>query len=250
MKANLCKNISLALCLLLPIPASAQWWEGEHAPSKPIVSVSGEAVVYVSPDKCLVTLGIERKGDDVVVIQGSVNESARALVSAIKKFGVVDKDIQTDMVTLTHYGDYQPEGKHIARQSLTVTLREPGKAEGFLIHALKSGATSILGVDFQTSELRKFRDQARQMAVQAAKEKAELFSKELGVTGLKPFSLKEVKTWEESWYGWWWGRRGGGTMQNVSFDARSSGGSSDTGIPPGQIAVRATVAATFTHSGS
>jgi uncharacterized protein YggE len=108
---------------------------------------------------------------------------------------------------------------------------------------LEAGANYVHGVEFATTELRKHRDEARALAVRAAREKAVALAKELG---LKPGRARSIV---EGGGGFWsgygsWGGRGGGYAQNVS--QRSADPSEVTGtVAPGQIAVTAHVSVAF-----
>ena len=74
------------------------------------------------------------------------------------------------MATTSHDGtvvDYYEVTKRVQ-----VFLRDVSKFEGLLTAVLQAGANHIYDVQFSTSELRKYSDQARALAVKAAIEKA------------------------------------------------------------------------------
>ena len=247
-------------CALLPSSAVAQWWDTSRSDiAAPLITVTGEAVVNVVPDKCTITLGIQSREKDVESVQAAITTKAKSLLESLKRFGVAEKDIQTDMLMVDpfwEYGDGVGAPKSVsARQSFTVTITDIKRAQELLTEAVTSGANAVLGVDFQTSQLRKYRDQARQMALRAAREKAQLMATELGLTELTPYSVRELQTTTDSWYGWWWRRRGGtmsqnsfNSMANASPTSGSAGSPDESGIPPGQIAVSAAVSVSFQHS--
>ena len=57
--------------------------------------------------------------------------------------------------------------------TVAITLRDVSKTSKVIAVALKAGANQVVNVDLYTSELRKYRDQARDLAMKAAKEKAQ-----------------------------------------------------------------------------
>ena len=128
-----------------------------------------------------------------------------------------------------------------------ITLKDISKFEPLLSSVLEAGVNYIHGVDFRTTELRTYRDQARAMAIQAAREKAIALAKELGEEIGRPHRIDEQQTGWWSWYGGgWWGRGGGmAGAQNVMLQnvGGSSGGEST--IAPGQITVNAKVTTSF-----
>ena len=94
---------------------------------------------------------------------------------AARDFHIDEGDIQTDSIHVemaydSHDGtvvDYYQVTK-----SVQVFLRDVSKFEPLLTGVLRAGANHIYDVQFSTSELRKYRDQARALAVKAAIEKA------------------------------------------------------------------------------
>ena len=98
--------------------------------------------------------------------------------------------------------------------------------------------------------MRKYRDQARELAMKAAKEKAQALANTAGAETSCVLNINE-NSW--SYYnGWWYGRNQQNTMtQNVVQNAApsgSSGGNSGSGDEPislGQISIKAEVSATF-----
>jgi hypothetical protein len=115
---------------------------------------------------------------------------------------------------------------------------------------LTNGVNIIEGVDFRTTSLRKYRDEARAMAVRAAKEKAKAMTDELGVKLGRPCN---VNANDSSYYWGGWNRSFNGGfnannyVQNVSSavgGGATSDNASDT-FAVGQISVTATVNISF-----
>jgi uncharacterized protein len=119
-----------------------------------------------------------------------------------------------------------------------VTLKDVKKLEALVDSVLKNGANVLQGVEFRTSELRKHRDQARSMALRAAREKAMALSREVECTIGAPRTISESGA---TWYGL--GNRYN-FAQNAVQDMAGGGEGGET-LPLGQMAVRANVGATF-----
>src|SRR5438105_15796579 len=98
-----------------------------------------------------------------------------------------------------HYDNRYDNGQPAERKflgyymtkNITITLRDISKFEKLITEALKLGTNYINGIHFQTTELRKFRDQARLDAIRAAKEKAIALAAELGQKIGKPITITE-----------------------------------------------------------
>jgi uncharacterized protein YggE len=129
------------------------------------------------------------------------------------------------------------------------TIKDVSKLTPLLTKVLEVGATKVLGVEYRTSNLRKYRDQARSMAVKAAREKAVAMAGDLDQKIGKPHTITETPYYGRDWnyYGsWWYFRSSGGAAnvsQNIASDPGSGGTSEDIAI--GQIAVTARVSVSF-----
>src|SRR5207248_3032718 len=107
----------------------------------------------------------------------------------------------------------------------------------------------LQGVQFRTSELRKYRDQARSMAIKAAREKADALARDLGQKVGKAITINEEQSNYWAYYNAWGYQNGYQNMsQNVMQNAgggSASATSGDTTVAPGQISVTARVSVTF-----
>ena len=221
-----------------------------QAPAVPVprnISVTGESTVYVTPNEVVISVGVETAGAKIDAAKRENDQRSRSLLDAIKAQGVEAKHIQTADVNLEI--DYDTDGParlvkgYVARREYTVTLKDPKKTEAIVDACLTSGANLLLGIDYRTTELRKHRDEARRMAVKAAKEKAELLAGELGEKVGRPSSVSEGAF---GYYGWSGGRGRGSHMGQNSFQLQDGGSGVDgETIPIGQIAITANVSVTF-----
>ncbi len=220
---------------------------------RPKISVTGEAVVSVVPDKIVVTLGIETSDLDISVARNKSVELIKTAKLVMKEIGIRDDAIQTDHLSIEprYRNEYLlPELiSYYVRTSMAVTLSDPGKIEELVTKVLESGVNYIHGVDFQTTELRKHRDKARELALRAAKEKAEMMAGVLGESIGDPIQINEHGSGSDWWYpsswsGWGFGR-GGGMSQNVMQNAPAASGEPMESIALGKISIRASVSVTF-----
>lgn len=99
------------------------------------------------------------------------------------------------------------------------------------------------GFEFRTTELRKHKDEARVLAVKAAREKANDLAGELDQKVGIPYSIEEIPSGGQSWNRLGV-RRGGGGIQNITMEESGSAGSYAT-IALGQIKISAMVAVSF-----
>lgn len=119
----------------------------------------------------------------------------RAVLASLHASGIDDKDVQTTFLSLQPQFDYR-KGMHIsyfvAEQSLSVTVRDLAKLDSLLESVIKAGGNRVDSIQYETSDLRRYRDQARELAVRAAREKAKALAQALGQDIGKPYSIEEM----------------------------------------------------------
>lgn len=217
------------------------------------ITVNGEAVVNVKPDKIVVTCGIETWDANIIAAKQKNNDILKKAIAAIKDLGVPEKDIQTDHLSIEprYQDDYRKESfiGYFVRNTFVVNLTDTGKVEAFVTAVLQAGVNYIHGIDFQTTELKKYREQARELALKAAKEKAVTMAAVLGQSVGEPVQINENFSgspwgYYSSWSGWGSGRAQG-MSQNIMQDVRGGSGEISDTIALGKISIRATVGVTF-----
>jgi uncharacterized protein YggE len=236
---------ALALGIFVPSVATQ---ERETAGS---ISITGEAVVKVVPDEVVITLGVETMHANLEVAKRQNDERVKKVIAVARSCGVEDKHIQTDFINIMPQYDYHEErvdeivGYHVGKV-IEITLKDISQFDALLTGALKAGANYVHGIEFRTSQLRKYRDQARALAIQAAQEKAQALAQELGQTLGEPTFISENSSGWWSSYGSWWGSRWGSMVsQNVIQNAGLGAYTSEEGLAAGQISVSASVSVTF-----
>jgi uncharacterized protein len=217
------------------------------------VQVSGTAVVNVLPDRALIHLGVQSNGKSPKEVQAKNTAAISSVIKAIQGLGVETKDIATDQYVIEPlYEDYDSlliKGYRI-HNIVSITARDVDKTSDAIAAAFQAGANQVVSVEFYTSELRKYRDQAREMAMKAASEKASALAKAAGADSDCVLNISE-NSWSyfNGWNWWYGGNNQNLWTQNVSQNAMPSGGelqsSGDTPVSMGHISIRAEVSATF-----
>ena len=220
------------------------------------IQVSGVAVVNVMPDRALIKLGVQSNGRSAKEAQSRNSATIRQVVNALKSLGIEEKDIATDWYIIEPlYEDYDSlriKGYRIYN-IIEITMRDVGKANNAIVAAFQAGANQVVDVQFYTSELRKYRDQARELAMKAATEKADALSSAAGADVDCVLNISE-NTYSQFYYGgWWWYGYNSSNQnlwtQNVVQNAAPTGGESpaqeDGPLSAGQISIRAEVNASF-----
>jgi uncharacterized protein YggE len=169
--------------------------------------------------------------------------------------GIPPAEMQTDRLSIEprYKDDYRKENflGFFVRNTVVLTLKDPARVEELVTKLLEAGVNTIHDVDFQTTEYKKHREQARVLALQAAREKAEKMAAVYGQAVGAPLAISETyagSPWSSysSWgYGGWGYGRDRGISQNVAQNAGGDPGEAAGGIALGKIAVRASVSVTF-----
>jgi uncharacterized protein YggE len=219
------------------------------------IQVSGVAVVNVTPDRALIKLGVQSNGRSAKEAQAKNSARIIKITRALKALGIESKDIATDWYTVEpRYQDYDSlyiEGYRIYN-IIEITMRDVSKTNDAIIAAFQAGANQVVDVQFYTSELRKYRDQAREAAMKAAMEKADDLSRTAGTSVICVLTINE-NTYSNFYNGgwWWYGYNSNPSLmtQNVVQNAAPTGGESPTlddgPLSVGQISIRAEINASF-----
>jgi uncharacterized protein len=220
-------------------------------PTSRQVSATGEAEVRVVPDEVVLTLGIETHDNQLAVAKSQNDAIVKRVLALATEFGIAPEHVQTDYIGIEpRYanGCYElcdPIGFSV-HKSVVITLGDLGRFEDLLTSVLDAGVNYVQGIEFRTTELRKYRDEARALAIRAAQEKAAALAGELGQKAGKPQTIQEQQSSWWSGYGAWWGSRWGGAMtQNTTQEYQGASLGVDSSVAPGQISIRASVAVSF-----
>lgn len=229
------------------------------------VSVSGQAEVQVQPDYALFKLAVVNYGEQLVPTREKNQATIEHWLARAKALGMSPNDLATTpaMVFPSRWqcgscSEAEQKTGYTARTEATFTLRRMSQL-GTLANELSAdGNIMLTDVEYHTSSLRQYRDQARAMAIRAAREKAQALAQELGQSIGPATSINESTDLGSGYWSWsqWgysccgyyrsYGQYGGGNFaQNVMSVAPSAGETADGAIAPGMIPVRASVSVVF-----
>lgn len=233
------KNILLVLAIAL----SASSALAQSTIDRPLITVVGQAEIMVVPDEVAFNLRVVTMDKDLLAAQAKNDQTVKALLALARQYQIPPTQMQTDHITLSEtYTDEDVTKKppvflgYTVSKRVAIVLRDVSKAEQLLADIFKSGVTRIDDVDFRTTQIRKYKDQARAMAIKAAQEKATALTREIGQTIGKAYSITEEGLTDRSY------------SQNISNSAGSVRGSysdEESTIALGQISITARVVVSF-----
>jgi uncharacterized protein YggE len=213
------------------------------------ITVNGAAQVMVVPDEVVLTLGVETWDLELAKARQENDEIVKQVFEVAEDMRIDSKYVQTDYISIEpRYQDSYTQKDFIGyfvRKNIVITLKDLDKFEELYGRALEAGVNYVHGVDFRTTELRKYRDQARALAIQAAQEKAVALASELDQEVGEPTMIQE--NYDNWWSGYssWWGSYGAGAYQNVVQNSGQVQTETEDTLAPGQISVTASVTVAF-----
>lgn len=143
------------------------------------VTVSANATLATAPDEAVLTISVENKGTDAVEALDTNSENTKRVLERLKTEGVEDSAIETAGVTVYPNYRWDPQtgeeslDGYRARNTVTVTMKDPLVVGKVLASAVESGATGVSGPVWKLSDENQAAAEATKMAVLNAKAKAE-----------------------------------------------------------------------------
>lgn len=226
----------LPACLaaaLVALPAAAQVVLPQPVPT---LTLSAEGRSLRAPDLAEMSGGVVTAAPTASGAMTGNATRMTAVVAAIRRAGVAERDIQTAGISLQpqyRYDQNQPPVLTGYQASNTVTLRLRKLNEvGRLLDTLVSvGASQLNGPNFRVENDAAALDEARLQAVATVRARAELYAKATGVRIKRILSIAEQQGYE-------------GRPQPM-LQMRAMKAEADTPVAPGEVALSVTVTMSF-----
>jgi uncharacterized protein YggE len=154
------------------------------------VSVVGEALEDVAPDRATLRFGVVTERPTAVAASTDNAHTIAAILAELKTMGVADADVQTQGVALAPFTveERDPKGKvkgtsqsYRASNSLAVVVKPVEKAGDVVGRVIDKGANSLDGVEYDNSKVAERRDALRAAAVKDAERKARIYAEAAGL---------------------------------------------------------------------
>ena len=165
---------------------------------RPSVSVVGEAKMSISPDQVIFTFEIVTADKELAVAKQANDTRSAKTLTAAKAFQIAASDIQTDSLTISpqYTGSKDARGEHVligyeVTKRIFVTLKNLDKIDIFLSKAIEAGVNRVVAISIENSQMQKFQEQVRAMAVKNARSKAQAYAQQLGQTIGKAYVIRE-----------------------------------------------------------
>ena len=200
------------------------------------ISVSGTGKVTLSPDTADLRLGVVATGKTVKGVRNQAAASMTAVIAALRKLGIADRDIQTSWVSLQPTSDYgvgtyppKITGYQFSN-AVSVTIHDLDKVGDAIDDALAAGATTLDGITFRVADEAGAEAQSRTAAMAEAKAKAQALANAAGVTITGVASITETIA---------------PTPYPIYYGAAAAGKDASTPVQPGTTDIAITVAVVY-----
>jgi uncharacterized protein len=182
------KKLSLVLFSLVAFGLLAACSPSAATPeSVRSMSVNGIGRVTIVPDIATINIGVRSESEVVTDALDGNTAQANAIARVLKQLGIEDKDIQTSNFNIYPSERYDPmtgqvEGRYfVVENTVNVTVRDLSSLGQVLNAVVEAGANSIYGISFNVDDRSAAVAEARELAIQEAKAKAEVIAEAAGV---------------------------------------------------------------------
>ena len=157
------------------------------------ISVLGDGRVLVQPDVAMASFGVEATGPTLSAAQADASTRMQAVVDTLVAQGVPREEIRTDRLSANPVYDQKDNtiirGYH-ASNSVQVKLRQLDQVGAIVDAVTAAGANRVDGLSFAVDNLEAPKGQARGLAVQNARAKADQLA---GLAGLHVVGVKSIE---------------------------------------------------------
>ena len=170
------KVLSIVLAMLMLIGASAL--------AEKTLNVTGSGTVYLDADIAYASLGVSYTGADLSVIQQQANETIEAVCQAMEEAGLDAKNISTDNINIYPMYDYSQNDVKLTGyridERLSIHTEDIDALGAYIDAAFAAGANTFNSIIFSVKDDSQAKRDALKLAVQDAREKAEVIAEASG----------------------------------------------------------------------
>ena len=167
------------------------------------ITVVGEGKASAAPDVAEANVGVEVLAPTVKEATEEAKERMAAIMAALEKAGIAEKDIQTsnysiyferypEVRAMVEAAPSEVEGSYRVSNMLRIRIRDLDKIGTVLDGVIEAGANNVYGVNFTVDDLSEARSEARGKAIDNAKAKAQELADLNGVNLGQVLQISEV----------------------------------------------------------
>ena len=172
-----------SLTILIVMMFCATTFAEEMRPA--VISVSGEGIVEVQPDRATISVGVMSRDKDPSKVQAANARAASSVINSIVALGIERKNISTGNYNFAPTYRYYDNGRreidgYEVTNSVTIIVDDLNLVGKIIDTALSHGANRVDSLSFGLRNKTAYQDEALRLAVLDAKRKAEIAVAALG----------------------------------------------------------------------
>lgn len=176
------------ITILLSVGSTAVFAGGTKEESNRFITVQADAAVQVNYNTALIRLGVETRSPSVEEAFNDNRVRMNAVLDTLRNAGIADEDMATVDFSVYFERNYyddprdeQEEGSYRVANSISVRVRDTERSGILIDAAFKAGANQLQGIEFAASDTQTAETEARRLAVEKARDKAETIAAASGV---------------------------------------------------------------------
>ena len=231
--------ILLAALAVAVVPTLAQSDSGASTGyPENTITVIGTGTVHSAPDIATVDVGVDVTKPTVSEGFTEANGKIQDIITALTGIGIAAEDIQTSNLSVytttnTNAQTGANETGYTVSNTIHVIVRDVTKIETVIDAAIKAGATTLYGLNFDIQDRSALEEQARELAMKDAEARGQHYASLINA------KLGEVIVINEN-------RLAGG--QPVALYSRQGADAGGAAVAPGQTDVQIQVSVTYSIS--
>ena len=198
------------------------------------LNVNGIGQINLTPDIAYIYIGIHTEAATATEAVATNKTQTNAVIDAIQKTKVADKDIRTTNFSIYPSQQYAPDGTptgkttYMVDNSVYVTVRNLDSLGGLLDDAVNAGANTINSITFDLADKTQAVKEARAKAVEDARTQAQEIA---DASGVSLGNIQTISFYDSS------------PMQTPMYSGKGGGLVADAAVPiqPGELTISVTV---------
>lgn len=176
----------LTILTLLSVGFAAPLSADDEPPRQ--VNVTGTASLTATPDRAVITLGIQARNPSLPAARDKVTKVAENFLTLTRKLGIPKKDIQTTGLTMRPEYRWNRDGQkqeftgYFVQRSLTVELADLELLGKLIEGAVDAGVNEVSPPQLDSSRRRELHREALAKAAEDARANAEVLATTLGAS--------------------------------------------------------------------
>lgn len=161
-----------------------------------LLTINAQGETKIAPDLATISIGVVTQGSTADAALAQNTTKMNAVIAAIKRAGVADRDVQTSNLSVNpqyQYGQNEPPKLtgYDATNNVTVKVRDLKNVGKVVDGVVTVGSNQVNGITFGLDDDSKALDAARTNAMQKARARADLYATAAGLKVNRIVSISE-----------------------------------------------------------